>query len=369
MSCSHIIAAHRTAVVPQNGPFAHLNLNELAGPVIKECLKVSGINAMDVDELILSNALGGGGNPARSAALFAGLPQTTPGLTIDRQCAGGLDVILIADALIRSGIAKIVIAGGVETYSRRPLQFKTFSDGRRPEEYHQASFTPWPDKDPMMADAAATLASDLNIPKEKQDRWAIKSHEDALSARSRVAQEIVPLCNQSVDPFTRKLSTKLCQRAPVLSGSVTAANTSVAADAAAFCILVSEDIAMEIGRPSTRIISGKTIGGQPDCPGTAPVQAIKKTLELGNVKIKNLQNVELMEAYAVQAIACADAAGLDREIINQRGGSLSRGHPIGASGTILTVRLFHDTIREGGMGLAAIASAGGLGTALLMSPA
>lgn len=351
---AHLIAARRSAVVPRNGAFLRLSIEELAAPVLIACLSDAGISPAQVDELVLSNALGAGGNPARRVALAAGLPETIAGLTTDRQCAGGLDAILIARALVDSGAAYVVLAGGVESYSRRPLRLRTDPDGGPPEPYEQARFTPWPDRDPDMAVAAEALARRLSIPRDRQEAWAADSHAKALSAD--LSAEIVPVNGITRDAFPRALSPRLLARAPVVTGSITAATAAVAADAAAVCVVVSDRIARGRG---LALLKGATVGGNPEEPGLAPVAAIRRIWDRGP-----LAQSEIMEAYAVQALAVIDGAGLDPRIVNPAGGGLARGHPIGASGAILAVRLFHGLTQ--GRGLAAIAAAGGIGTALLV---
>ncbi|MES2817073.1 MAG: thiolase family protein, partial [Pseudomonadota bacterium] len=204
---ARLIAARRTAVVPRNGAFARLSLEDLAAPVLQACLTDAGIDAARVDEVILSNALGAGGNPARRAALAAGLPDRVAGLTIDRQCAGGLDAILLARALIDSGAADVILAGGVESYSRRPLRLRTDPDGGPPTPYDQAPFTPWPDRDPDMTQAAEALARRLNIPRDRQESWAIRSHANALAADQYA--EILSLNGIARDTFPRVLTPRL----------------------------------------------------------------------------------------------------------------------------------------------------------------
>lgn len=351
---ARLIAARRTAVVPRGGAFARLGIENLAVPVLQACLADAGITPDQVDEVILSNALGAGGNPARRAALAAGLPETVSGLTTDRQCAGGLDAILLAKALVDSGAAEVVLAGGVESYSRRPLRLATDPDGGPPQPYDQAPFTPWPDRDPHMAQAAEALARRLNIPRDRQDAWAAQSHAKALAAD--LSAEIVALNGVTRDTFPRDLGARLLARAPVLTGSITSATAAVAADAAAVCLVVSDRIANGRG---LALLAGATLGGTPEEPGLAPVAAIQRIWHG-----ERLAQAEIMEAYAVQALAVIDGAGLDPQIVNPGGGGLARGHPIGASGAILAVRLFHGL--KQGRGLAAIAAAGGIGTALLV---
>jgi acetyl-CoA C-acetyltransferase len=353
---AHLIAAMRSAVVPRGGAFARLSLEALGAPVMLGCLQAAGLAPDQVDEVILSNALGAGGNPARRVALAAGLAQRVAGLTIDRQCAGGLDAILLACALVDSGAAEVVLAGGVESYSRRPLRLATDPDGGPPVAYDEAPFTPWPDRNPGMADAADALARRLQITRAAQEAWAMESHRKALAADH--SAEIVPINAQSRDAFTRALTPALAARAPVVSGSITAATAAVAADAAAFVLVVSDRLAARFPR-RLRILAGVTRGADPTEPGLAPVAAIREVWDGSPLAM-----AEMMEAYAVQAMAVVSAAGLDPRTINPGGGALARGHPIGASGAILAVRLFHGL--QTGRGLAAIAAAGGIGTALLV---
>lgn len=359
---AHVIAARRTAVVPRDGAFRALTLEAMAAPVIATLLADVGLEGSAVDEVIVSNALGAGGNPARRVALAAGLPERVAGLTIDRQCAGGLDAILLARALVESGAARVVVAGGVESYSRRPLRLATDPAGGPPRPYDQPPFTPWPERDPGMAEAAAALAVRQGISRADADAWAVESHARAR-ARGQTG-EIVEVAGTRADPFTRRLTMALAARAPVLEGRVTVANTAVAADGAAFVLVVSGEMA--VGRAhAMRILGGASVGGDPMAPGLAPVAAIGQVLRGAGVAPDTLAAAEIMEAYAVQAMACVAGAGLAGVPVNPGGGALARGHPVGASGAVLAVRLFWDLRR--GYGLCAIAAAGGLGTALLLA--
>ncbi|MES2143697.1 MAG: acetyl-CoA C-acyltransferase [Pseudomonadota bacterium] len=358
---AYLIAARRTAVIPRGGAFQRLSIEDLGAPVLLACLADAGINAAQVDEVIVSNALGAGGNPARRVALAAGLPDRVAGLSTDRQCAGGLDALILAGALVDSGLAEVVVAGGVESYSRRPIRLATSPGGGPPKAYDEAPFTPWPDRDPGMAEAAAALARRLGISRGEQDDWAVASHAKALKAAA--LPEIVPLGGQMRDAFARALTHALAARSPVITGTITSANAAVAADAAAFVLVVSERIARNALRVA-RLGPGLTLGGTPTEPGTAPIAAIARVLSRAGLHPQHLAQAEIMEAYAVQAIACVDGAGLDPVRVNPQGGALARGHPIGASGAILAVRLFH--AMPSGTGLAAIAAAGGIGTALVI---
>lgn len=352
-----ILSARRTGIVPKGGAFARLSLEELAVPVLRACLADAGLAA--VDEVICANAIGPGGNPARRIALAAGLPEAVAGLTIDRQCAGGLDALLLAAALVDGGRADFVLAGGVESFSRRPLRFVTDPDGGAPVGYDEAPFTPWPARNPAMADAAAALALACGYGRAAQEDWAAGSHAKALAVTDW--PEIVPLAGVSRDVFARRLTPALLARAPLVAGTVTRATAAVAADGAAFCVVAADRFA---GPGALRILGGRTLGADPEQPGLAPVPAIAAALGALGLSATDVTQSEVMEAYAAQAMACVERAGLNPARVNCQGGALARGHPIGASGAVLAVRLFHSLCA--GIGLAAIASAGGIGSALVV---
>lgn len=358
-----IIAARRSAVAPRNGVLAGQKIHELAAPIMQACLTDAGLSADAIDEVLMGNALGGGGNPARVAALAAGLPDRVAGITLDRQCCSGLDAILLAEALIVSGSADTVLAGGAESYSRQPIRLRTSPCGGAPVPYDRPPFTPWPERDPDMIEAADTMARMLGIERSRQDAWAEQSHDKALSARTILAREIVG--TPAFDPFTRRLTAKTCTRAKVICGSVTQANMAVAADAAAFCLIMESEVARRAGLMGLALLGGITCGTDPTLPALAPVTAIDTVLQSLEMSPDDLDQAEIMEAFAAQVIACVDLSGLNSDRVNPAGGAMARGHPIGASGAILIVRLFHDLGRSHGRGLAAIAAAGGIATAVV----
>lgn len=353
-----VTAARRTAVVPRGGAFRDLSVEALGAPVIGALLADAGVAPEEVDEVIVANAIGPGGNVARRVALAAGLPEKVAGLTVDRQCAGGLDALLLARAMVMAGLAEVVVAGGVESYSQAPE--RRMPGAAAP--YVQAPFTPWPERDPEMAVAADALGARLGISRDRADAWAVESHRKARAAD--MTAEIVPVNGIARDVFARDLTVAVAARAPVVAGRVTAANAAVAADGAAFALVVSERVAARAGR-ACRIAGGVTRGGVPWEPGLAPIAAIGEALATCGLRAQNLTLAEIMEAYAVQVIACVDGAELDPAWVNRKGGALARGHPIGASGAVLAVRLFHDL--QQGAGVAAIASAGGIGTAVVFA--
>lgn len=363
---SVIIGSVRSAVTPRGGALSHCTLQELAAPLIQQLLNSSGVSTDSVDDLIVGNALGAGGNPARLIALASGLSEHVPGLTIDRQCCSGLDAVLIADQMIRSGVANVVIAGGVESYSQRPHRFSHSKTSGQLEPFDQPPFTPWPERDPDMATAADALAKTAGISANEQNSWAMHSHKKARSAADQLEKEIVPIHGINKDSFTRVLSPSLCARATPVHGTITSANMAVAADGAAFTLLVSEAIAKEIRSHKSVVRAGVTLGANPEFPGLAPVAAVNCVLNKMSIGVNELQRIEIMEAFAAQTIACVRELDIDDAICNASGGALARGHPIGASGAILLTRLFNESQLKPGLYLAAIAAAGGLGTALLI---
>lgn len=377
MSAAWLVAARRSPVAPLGGAFAALDVDALAAPVIRAVLADAGVPAARVDEAILGNALYGGGNPARRAALLAGLDVEMPALTLDRQCCSGLDAIALGARLIESGAADCVVAGGVESYSRAPARHAVDAEGEVSQiPYARPPFTPWPDRDPEMTDAAAALAEHLSIGAGRQADWAVASHRRALAAADAGAfqRELVEIGTLARDAYMRALTPRTCARSRVLAGSgdsaVRAATAAVSADAAAIVCLVSDRLLSEF-RPACacRVEGSASAGCDPALPGLAPLAASRRLAERQGIALADLRVIEVMEAYAAQAIACVDALTLDPSRVNRSGGALARGHPIGASGAILAVRLFHELSREdaGARGLATIASAGGLGTAVLLS--
>ncbi|MEM7291948.1 MAG: thiolase family protein [Pseudomonadota bacterium] len=373
MSEAYIVSASRTPVAPRNGALADLDVWQLGASVIKHALSHGGVDADKVDAVVMGNALYGGGNPARMAALEAGLPEFVSATTIDTQCCAGLDAVGFAAQMIRSGDAHVVVAGGLESYSRSPIrQSRPRNNDELPSTYERPPFTPFPDRDPDMLEAAAHLARRRDISREAQAAYAIASHQKALKY-SGSTSEIVKLKELSRDAFTRNLTPAVCARASVICGDsdsgLTHATVAVEADAAATVIVVSEELKRQIdtcGR-ALRFSGHRTVGSDPENPALAPVAAVDALMASSGIASGKLACVELMEAFAVQSIACIDDCRFTSECVNRGGGALARGHPIGASGAILAVRLWHElqTENTGAKGIASIAAAGGLGSASL----
>lgn len=381
-----IVAARRTPVVPKNGAFRHLLTDELAAPVFRQVLQDTGLDPSAIDQVVMGNALYGGGNPARMAALRAGLPVDVPALTVDTQCCAGLDAILLAARLVESGAAGCVLAGGMESFSRAPVRMhRPLRPEDQPVPYDRPAFAPPPYGDPDLIMSAAELARERSIPKAAQADYAVESHR---KARLRQTPEIrscelvrIPGAAVDLDPFTRVLRRETALRAPVLAGNpatgVTAATVAVEADAAAAVLVMDQETAWRLGHHrALRIMGGVSRGSDPACPALGPVGAVRALCRDLNLAVETLMRIELMEAFAVQALATVSDLHLDPVRVNPGGGALARGHPIGASGAILLVRLFTDLVAirpdaagqrgdaADGPAVAAIAAAGGLSCAI-----
>lgn len=360
---SMIIAAKRSAIVPRGGAFKHLALHQLAQPVIHQLLENTGIACERVQHLFVSNALGAGGNPARAIGLACAMKEAS-GTSIDAQCAGGLDAIAIASAYVDAGFADIVIAGGVESFSQRPLRAR-LNAAQEPVFYTQADFSPFAEDNVNLAAAAAALAEKLAISRKQQEAYAVFSHHKACLAQALLQEEIVPINGIDKDPFTRHLTPEIAARSRALHGSVSVASTAVEADGAAFCLIVSDALAKSYH--GIKILAHESLGSNPKLPGMAAAPAITALLQKTALTVTDIQHIELMEAFSAQALACIALANLPKEKVNPLGGALAFGHPIGASGALLVCRAFHQLQRTPGIALCAIPAAGGIGSALLLT--
>lgn len=381
-----VVAARRTPIGRAGRMFRDLPVEALAAPVIRAVLADAGIAGSDVDEVILGNAAGPGGNPARLSALAAGLPFEVPGVTVDRQCGSGLEAIVLAARLIEAGAADVVIAGGVESASTAPWRLERPQTPMGvPRAYARARFAPAAIGDPEMGVAAETVAREAGIGRERQDAYALNSHRKALAADSagHFRAEIVPL---TVGDRTEPIARDECPRpdtslerlaalppAFVAGGTVTAGNCCPVNDGAAAVILVSAKRFAAGGMTrGLRFVDAAAAGCDPNRLGLGPVPAVGKLLTRAGLGIDAIDRVEFNEAFAAQVLACLDALGIPEVKVCVDGGAIALGHPFGASGAILVVRLFSQLVREMGTtpepprsGLATLGIGGGMGIAAL----
>lgn len=363
-----IVAAKRTAIGIAGHGFADVTAPELAAPVLKAVAAEIGSLDIPIDDVILGNCLGPGGDVARVSALLAGLGLDVPGVTVDRQCGSGLDAVVQAASRIRSGDETMILAGGVESASTSPWRFWPPVGDAEPVRYTRAPFAPDGFDDPDMGVAADNLARRRGIGRERQDAYAARSF--ARAAAYDFSAEIVAVNNMATDERIRPNMTtqRLGRLRPTFStdGTVTAGNSCGISDGAA--VLAVTSLERAAGMPALRILGSAVAGSDPALPGLGPVPAIDKLLARTGVALSDIETVEITEAFASVVLAVADELGIDEDRICPDGGAIAMGHPWGASGAILLVRLLSRMLQPGGpaLGLAACAIGGGQGIAMLV---
>ncbi|MFE6737499.1 thiolase family protein [Streptomyces tubercidicus] len=385
-----IAAARRTPIGRIGGAFATATIDRLLTPVLAALVAELGITGDDVDDVIVGNAGGSGGNPARYAALAAGLGIDVPGLTIDRQCGSGLEAVNLASHMVAAGAADIVLAGGAESASTAPWRVE------RPAALHgipafqdRPHFVPAEFGDPDMGVAGENVARKGGITRERQDRYALDSHRKALAAAGagRFDSELVPVEVRVGKAGTVTVTADECPRpdtgldqlarlrpAFVEGGTVTAGNSCPVNDGAAMVAVVSDRRFRELGLSrGLRVADSTTTGVDPEVLGWGPVPAVRRLLGRNpGIGLGDIPVVEFTEAFAGQVLACLDELGIPEERVNRGGGAIALGHPWGASGAVLVTRLFADMFgtvdpvpATARYGLATLGAAGGQGIATL----
>ena len=381
-----IVAAKRTAIGNFGGGLSGLVAPELGAAVIKALLEETGVKA--VDEVILGEVLtaGVGQNPARQAALKAGLGIETPCLIINQVCGSGLKVTHLGAQAIKAGDADIIIAGGQESMSNSPYLLPQARNGYRMGDGKVV--------DSMVADGltdaynhyhmgitAENIAEKYSISREKQDELAVASQNkaEAAQAAGKFKEEIVPISIPQrkgdpvvidTDEFIKKGANieTISKPRPAFKkdGTVTAANASGINDGAAAVMLMSAEKAQELGlKPLAKIVAYASAGVEPEIMGMGPVPAVKKTLEKAGWTLDQVDLIEANEAFAAQALGVAGELKFDMSKVNVNGGAIALGHPIGASGTRILVTLLHEMQRrDAKKGLATLCIGGGMGVAL-----
>ena len=388
----------RSAVVPVGGAFKHLQAHEIAAPVLQALLQRAGLPADAVDAVVLGNALGAGGNPARMLALAGQLPLQCAAYTVDTQCCAGLDAVALGASLVASGQADVVVAGGAEAWSRAPIRAtRPLHAGDSAVPYERPSFAPPPHDDPDLLVAAARYAATAGDSRAAQDRYAAASHARALASADVLAREIIAVAGVVRDAFPRALSQRQLDRLPVVAQTdadlaqearrehaVSTVSISPKADAAAMVLLVSERACRRWGlQPCAQWLGHQSLGGSPAMPLVLAADAAQVLLQRQGVAWSQLAAMELHDAFAVQGLqwqALLQRQGADARLLNRHGGGIARGHPIGASAAVALVRVLADLQQltpaapgdagvSGAIGLAAVAGAGGLGSAALVRQA
>ncbi|SCM82099.1 acetyl-CoA acetyltransferase [uncultured Sporomusa sp.] len=385
-----IVSAVRTAIGNFNGSLASVAATDLGALIIKAAVEKAGINKETIDEVIFGNVLqaGLGQNPARQAAIKAGLPYETPSYTINKVCGSGLKTVNLAAQAIMTDDADIVVAGGMENMTQAPYLLDNkarwglrMGNGKLTDVMiHDGLWCAF--NDYHMGITAENVAAKFNITREDQDQLAFESQAKALKAIEAGAfkEEICPVVIKSkkgdttfdTDEYPKAGTTaqSLCGLKPAFKkdGTITAGNASGINDGAAALVMMSADKAKELGlKPLARIRSFASGGVDPAIMGMGPVPAARKALQKAGLTIADIDLIEANEAFAAQFLAVGKELGFDKEKVNVNGGAIALGHPIGASGARILVTLLHSMqARKANLGLATLCIGGGQGVATIV---
>jgi len=354
----------------------------------KAAIERAGVHPGHIDETIFGNArqAGGGPNPARQISLRSGVPQQSPAFTVNKACASGMKAIAIAYQSILLGDASCILAGGTESMSRVPYYLEARWGYRLGNQelvdgmYRDGFFCPLAKM--VMGETAEVLAEQYKVSRDEQDEYALLSQTRAARAiaAGRFNEELAPVTiegkkgattfSRDEHPFPAPNLDKLGKLAPVFSktGTITAGNSSGITDGAAAVVLASETFVKRNNlKPQARITAVTSAGVDPRTMGIGPVPALRKLEEKHNLKLHDFGLVELNEAFAAQVLACDRELNFNRDKLNVNGGAIALGHPIGCTGTRITVTLLHEMLkRNTKRGVATLCVSGGLGMALAL---
>ena len=384
-----IVGAVRTAIGTYGGGLADVPAVRLGEICIREVMERASIGTDEVDEVVMGNVLqaGLGQNPARQAALHAGLRDSTPAMTINKMCGSGLKAVILAAQAILLGDADSIVAGGMESMSRAPYLLEKARFGYRMGDEQLV--------DEMLRDGlidafsgthmgitAENICSEFNVSREEMDQFALESQQRALQAieagrfREEIAPVEVPTRKGSVifdidqQPRSDTSVETLAKLRPAFKpdGSVTAGNASGINDGAAALVVMSRQRAEARGlKPLATVRSYASAGVEPRIMGMGPVPAVRLALEKASLKIEDIDLIEANEAFAAQAVAVGRELRFDRAKLNVNGGAIALGHPIGASGArILVTLLYEMQRRQARYGLATLCIGGGQGVAMIV---
>jgi acetyl-CoA C-acetyltransferase len=350
-----IVSAVRTPIGKYAGALASLDGYQLGGIVVKEAVKRAGIDPNLIEEVYMGNAEGAPGNLGRVVALEADLPVTVPGIQFDRQCASGLETICMAAAMIESGHGDVYVAGGAESMSNNPY---IMTKSKRPYSYAYPTFnyvmmSPPKIGNPDMGITAENVLKEHPVSRETMDLFAMESHKRAVQAIAAGAfkEQIIPVTVKAgkkeiivdTDEGPREDASleQLAALKPVFikDGSVTAGNSCPMNDGAAAVVIMSKDLADELGIPYLLKVKGfASVGLDPHTMGFGPIGAVRKVLKKTGISLDEVELIEINEAFASQAVACVEELGLDPARVNPNGGAIALGHALGATGAVLTTK-------------------------------
>jgi acetyl-CoA C-acetyltransferase len=383
-----IVSAKRTAIGSFQGVLSSLTASKLGAEAIKGVINDSKIDVNLVDEVIMGNVIsaGQGQAPARQATIYAGLPNKTEALTVNKMCGSGLKAVMLAAQAIQCCDADIIIAGGMESMTNAPYILSEARNGYRLGHGKLADSVIldglWDVyNDIHMGNCAEVCAKDYNLTREQLDEFAVKSYNKAIEATQNgiFKEEIVPITVKSkkgefvVDEDEEPKNVKF-DKIPTLrpafdkNGVVTAANSSKLNDGAAALLVMSEETALKLGyKPLVEIVAQASASKAPIEFTTAPADAIAKVLKKANMTKDQIDIFEINEAFAVVSLAVNKILGLDENKINLNGGAIALGHPIGASGARILVTLIYEMLRKNfTYGLASLCIGGGEASALIV---
>jgi acetyl-CoA C-acetyltransferase len=384
-----ILSAVRTPIGKFGGSLASMTAADMGVIAAKAAMERAAVRPEQIEETIFGNArqAGGGPNVARQISIRSGVPQEVPAYTVNKACASGLKSIALGFQEITMGNLDCVLAGGTESMSRLPYYLDGARWGYRLGNqelvdgmYRDGFFCPLAKM--VMGETAELLAEQYKISREEQDRYALCSQTRAARAieSGRFTEEIVPVTLESKKgsqtfgrdehPFLGATLEKMSKLQPVFSktGTITAGNSSGITDGAAAVILASEDFVKKNHlKPLARILAVSLAGVDPHIMGIGPVPALRKMEEKHNLKLAGFDVIELNEAFAAQVLACDRELHFDHSKPNVNGGAIALGHPIGCSGTRITVTLLHEMLkRKARRGVATLCVSGGMGMALAL---
>jgi acetyl-CoA C-acetyltransferase len=384
----YILSAVRTPIGKFGGSLASLTAADMGVVASKAAIERAGVHPDQIDETIFGNArqAGGGPNPARQISVRSGVPQESPAFTVNKACASGMKAIAIAYQSILLGDASCILAGGTESMSRVPYYLEARWGYRLGNQelvdgmYRDGFFCPLAKM--VMGETAEVLAEQYKISRDEQDEYALLSQTRAARAiaAGRFNEEIAAVTiegkkgattfSRDEHPFPDANLDKLGKLAPVFSktGTITAGNSCGITDGAAAVVIASETFVKRNNlKPLVRITAVSSAGVDPRTMGIGPVPALRKLEEKHNLKLHDFGLVEVNEAFAAQVLACDRELNFNRDRLNVNGGAIALGHPIGCTGTRITVTLLHEMLkRNTKRGVATLCVSGGLGMALAL---
>ncbi len=378
------VSAVRMPIGKYGGMLSNYKDYEMGALVIAEAVKRSRINPREIEDVYFGNLLGLPGNVAKVAAMKAGLPENVPAVSIDRQCASGLEAICIASAMIQTGIGDLYIVGGAESMTNKPhyLEKAKKSYSMQPPKFLQAMLAPPELGDPTMGETAENVLNRYKISRHEMDEFALRSHILALKAIEEgiFEEQTIPVTIKvgkeekitTMDECPRKeTNIERLSTLPALfrkDGNVTAGNSCPMNDGAAAAVLMSREKADKEGYSYMGVVKGfASIGLDHNVMGLGPIYAVRKLLEKTKLNIQDIGLFELNEAFSAQSIACIRELDLDMDRVNVNGGAIALGHPLGATGTILTTKLLYAMKqRKVQYGIVTMCVGGGQGAALLI---